>query len=54
MKSNNKDENLQDKTDERYSYKDEIVAAAVCQFRKTGCYLLWFATTSNKKITNQV
>ena len=43
IKPKNNDEN-----DERYCYKDVIVAAAVCQFQKTGCYLLWFATTSKK------
>ena len=42
QKSNNKDEQL-------HCYKDEVVAAAICQFQLSGCYLLWFAATINKK-----
>ena len=49
QKSNNKDEQLQDKADEKYCYKDEVVAAAICQFHLSGCYLLWFTATINKK-----
>ena len=48
-KSNIKDEQLQDKADEKYCYNDELVAAVICQFHLSGCYLLWFTATINKK-----
>ena len=49
QKSNNKDEQLQENADEKYCYKDKVVAAAIGQFHLSGCYLLWFTATINKK-----
>ena len=42
------------KADEKHCYKDEVVAAAICQFHLSGCYLLWFATMINKKQIKEI
>jgi hypothetical protein len=46
-KSKNNAQKQQDKEEDKYEYKDIIISIAICQFHKTGCYLLWFATNKN-------